>query len=47
MVTKELSEAAVEFNCIMENSSQEVINKIPKKFLNMKNGVHLWINMWN
>ena len=33
MVTKELSEAAVEFNCIMENSSQEVINKIPKKFI--------------
>lgn len=38
MVTKELSEAAVEFNCILNNSSQEIINKIPKKFITfMKN----------
>ena len=34
MVTKELSEAAVEFNCIIENSSKTIIEKIPIKFLN-------------
>ena len=34
MVTKELSEAAVEFNCILENSSKTIIEKIPIKFLN-------------
>ena len=33
MVTKELSEAAVEFNCILEYTSEEVKNRIPKKFL--------------
>ena len=33
MVTKELSEAAVEFNCILENSSKNIIEKIPTKFL--------------
>lgn len=33
MVTKELSEAAVEFNCILENSSKTIIEKIPIKFL--------------
>ena len=33
MVTKELSEAAVEFNCILTHSSQEIINKIPEKFV--------------
>lgn len=33
MVTKELSEAAVEFNCILDHSSQEIINKIPEKFI--------------
>lgn len=33
MVTKELSEAAVEFNCILENSSKTIIEKIPSKFL--------------
>ena len=33
MVTKELSEAAVEFNCILDNSSQEIIDKIPQKFI--------------
>ena len=33
MVTKELSEAAVEFNCILGNSSKEIIEKIPIKFL--------------
>ena len=33
MVTKELSEAAVEFNCILENSSKTIIEKIPTKFL--------------
>ena len=38
MVTKELSEAAVEFNCILDNSSQEIIDKIPQKFIEfMKN----------
>ena len=29
MVTKELSEVAVEINCILSHSSQEIINKIP------------------
>ncbi|MBR2588615.1 MAG: hypothetical protein IKD77_05380 [Bacilli bacterium] len=33
MVSKELSEAAVEFNCILDNSSQEILDKIPKKFI--------------
>ena len=33
MVSKELSEAAVEFNCILNNSSQEIVNRIPRKFL--------------
>lgn len=33
MVTKELSEAAVEFNCILKYTSEELKNKIPKKFL--------------
>lgn len=33
MVTKELSEAAVEFNHILDNSSQEIIDKIPQKFI--------------
>lgn len=33
MVTKELSEAAVEFNCILEYTSEELKNKIPQKFL--------------
>ena len=38
MVTKELSEAAVEFNCILSNASPEIIKKIPKSFINfMKN----------
>lgn len=38
MVTKELSEAAVEFNCILDNISQDVLNKIPIKFIDfMKN----------
>lgn len=34
MVTKELSEAAVEVNFILEHSSQNIINKIPKNFIN-------------
>lgn len=34
MVTKELSEAAVEVNCILEYSSQDIIAKIPKNFIN-------------
>ena len=34
MVTKELSEAAVEFNCILSNASPEIIKKIPKSFIN-------------
>ena len=33
MVTKELSEAAVEFNYILDNSSQELKNKISTKFI--------------
>lgn len=33
MVTKELSEAAVEFNYILDNSSQELKNKISPKFI--------------
>ena len=33
MVTKELSEAAVEFNSILEYTSEDLKNKIPKKFL--------------
>ena len=33
MVTKELSEAAVEFNRILEYTSEDLKNKIPKKFL--------------
>lgn len=33
MVSKELSEAAVELNTILEYTSQDVIDKIPKKFL--------------
>ena len=38
MVTKELSEAAVEFNCILNNASPEIIKKIPKSFIGfMKN----------
>lgn len=32
MVTKELSEAAVEINSIFENMSVDLLNKIPKKF---------------
>lgn len=39
MVTKELSEAAVEFNCILNNSSQEIINKIPKKFIDFMQSI--------
>lgn len=33
MMSKELSEAAVELNTILEYTSPDVINKIPKKFL--------------
>ena len=33
MVSKELSEAAVEFNCILDNSSKELLDRIPKKFI--------------
>jgi len=39
MVTKELSEAAVEFNCILSNTSQDIINKIPPKFLNFMKSI--------
>ena len=35
MVTKELSEAAVEFNCILDNASPEIIEKIPISFINL------------
>lgn len=34
MISRELSEAVVEFNCILANSSKEIIKKIPTKFLN-------------
>lgn len=34
MVSKELAEAAVEINVILENTSPEIVNKIPKKFIN-------------
>ena len=33
MVTKELSEAAVEVNCILEHSSQNIIKKILESVL--------------
>lgn len=33
MVNKELSEAAVELNTILKYTSQEIVKKIPKKFL--------------
>ena len=33
MVSKELSEAAVEINVILENTSPEIVSKIPKKFI--------------
>ena len=34
IVWKELSEAAFEFNCILEYTSKELKNKIPQEFLN-------------
>lgn len=34
MVSKELSETAVEINEILKNISPEMLNKIPKKFIN-------------
>lgn len=33
MISKELSEASVELNAILDNTSIELVNKIPKKFL--------------
>lgn len=39
MVTKELSEAAVEFNSILEHSSKDIIEKIPIKFLDFINKI--------
>ena len=33
MITKELSEAAVEFNCILKNASKDVVEKIPSEFI--------------
>ena len=33
IVTKELSNAAVEINSLLDNVSEEVLNKIPKKFI--------------
>ena len=39
MVTKELSEAAVEFKCILENSSKDIVEKIPIKFLDFINKI--------
>lgn len=39
MITKELSEAAVEFNCILKYSSKEIIKKIPIKFLDFINKI--------
>ena len=32
MITKELSESAVEINCIFDNMNSETLNKIPKSF---------------
>ena len=39
MVTKELSEAAVEFNCILNNASPEIINKIPQNFISFMKSI--------
>lgn len=33
IITKELSDAAVEINSLLDNVSEEVLNKIPKKFI--------------
>lgn len=33
MINKELSEAAVELNVILQNTSPEIVNKIPKNFI--------------
>lgn len=33
MISKELSETAAELNAILDNTSIEVVKKIPKKFL--------------
>ncbi len=35
MITKELSEAAVEVNCILRNSTTDIIQKIPLKFIKL------------
>ena len=34
MISNDIYKAAKEFNCILENSSNEVVEKIPKKFRN-------------
>lgn len=39
MVSKELSEAAVEINVILENTSPEIVSKIPKKFIVFLKGI--------
>lgn len=39
MVTKELSEAAVEFNCILKYLSKDIIKKIPIEFLDFINKI--------
>lgn len=39
MVSKELSEAAVELNVILENTSPELVSKVPKKFLAFLNEI--------
>ena len=35
MITKELSEAAVEVNCILRNSTTGIIKKIPLEFIKL------------
>ncbi len=39
MASKELSEAVVELNVILENTSSEVVSKIPKKFIKFLNSI--------
>lgn len=34
MITKELSESAVEINCIFDNMTTETLQQIPKNFRN-------------
>ena len=38
-MNKELSEAAVELNVILDNTSPEIVNKIPKKFIELMHSI--------